>query len=270
MLEQNTQNIPDGDRQPPVELLQGPAWGDDAPRGGTGKSLKDQYRWQLWFIVAVNTLFLYGVVQANAINVDGLRAIFTDAQNLLPVGVALIVATVLNGLLSAEAKARVVFLRWHHALPCHRAFSEHAGREPRIDVEALEKIHGAPLPTDPLEQNRTWYRIYKSIENDPAVRQAHRDYLFMRDYTGLCTVFFVLYGAGGMFIISSTKVGLTYLLVLAVHFVLVRQAARNYGIRFPRFVTTVLARKTGKEAPVKQAKGTKPRAQKPKPDAAQS
>jgi hypothetical protein len=74
-----------------------------APHGGAGKSLKDQYRWQLWIIVAVNTLFLYGVVQANAIKVDGLRAIFTDAQNLLPVGVALIVATVLTGLLSSEA-----------------------------------------------------------------------------------------------------------------------------------------------------------------------
>src|SRR4051794_13792702 len=91
-----------------------------APHPGTGESLKDQYRWQLWLIVAVNTLFLYGVVQANAIKVEGLRGIFTDAQNLLPVGVALIVATVLNGLLSADAKPRVVFLRWRHALPGHR------------------------------------------------------------------------------------------------------------------------------------------------------
>jgi hypothetical protein len=44
-----------------------------APRGGeTGKSLKDQNRWQLWIIVAANSLFLYGVVQANAIKADGL------------------------------------------------------------------------------------------------------------------------------------------------------------------------------------------------------
>lgn len=211
-----------------------------APRAETEKSLKDQYRWQLWIIVAVNTLFLYSVVQANAIKVDGLRAIFTGAQNLLPVGVALIVATVLNGLLSADAKARVVFLRWHYALPGHRAFSEHAARDPRIDVAALKKIHGGPLPTDPVEQNRTWYRMYKSIENDPAVRQAHRDYLFMRDYAGLGAVFIVFYGAVGMFTIPSMRVGLMYLLVLAAQFALVRQAASNYGTRF---VTTVLARK---------------------------
>ena len=232
-----------------------------APRAETGKSLKDQYRWQLWIIVAVNTLFLYGVVQANALKVDGLRAIFTGAQNLLPVGVALIIATVLNGLLSADAKARMVFLRWRHALPGHRAFSEHAARDPRIDVVALKKIHGGPFPADPVEQNRTWYRMYKSIENDPAVRQAHRDYLFMRDYVGLCAVFIAFYGGVGMFTIPSMRVGLMYLLVLAAQFALVRQAASNYGTRF---VTTVLARKTANLAPA-----AKPRARKPMIDAAE-
>ena len=52
-----------------------------------GKSLKDQNRWQLWLILAANTLFLYGIFQSNAIRVDGLRALFTDARNLLPVWV---------------------------------------------------------------------------------------------------------------------------------------------------------------------------------------
>lgn len=235
------------------------------PRAETGKSLKDQYRWQLWIIVAANTLFLYGVVQANAIKVNGLRAIFTDAQNLMPVGVALIVATVLNGLLSADAKARVVFFRWQHALPGHRAFTGHAMRDPRINVAALETIHGAAFPMDPVEQNRAWYRIYKSVENDPAVRQVHRDFLLLRDYTGLCAVFFVLYGAAGMFTIASMKVGLIYLLVLALQFVFVRQAASNYGTRM---VTTVLARRAGMEAP-KPPKVTKQRTRKAPSDPVQ-
>jgi hypothetical protein len=230
------------------------------PHGGADKSLKEQYRWQLWIVVAVNTLFLYGVAHANAIKLDGLRAIFTDAQNLLPVGVALIVATVLTGLLSSDAKARLVFLRWRHALPGHRAFSVHASRDPRIDIAALEKIHGAAFPVDPVEQNRAWYRIYKTMENDAAIRQVHRDFLLLRDYTGLCVVFIVLYGAVGLFVIQSTKVALIYLLVLAVQYILVRQAASNYGTRM---VTTVLARKAGKEAPA-SPKVTKPRTRKPK------
>lgn len=54
-----------------------------------GKSLKDQNRWQLWLVIAVNTVFLYTVIQANDIRLMGLKAIFTDASNLLSAGFAL-------------------------------------------------------------------------------------------------------------------------------------------------------------------------------------
>jgi hypothetical protein len=220
------------------------------PRNGeAGKSLKDQNRWQLWIIVATNSLFLYGVIQANAIRVEGLRAVFTDAQNLIPVGVALVVATVLNGLVSADMKARLVFLRWHHALPGHRAFSEHATRDARIDLSVLETTLGTAFPDDPVEQNRVWYRIYKTMDNDPAVRQVHRDFLLLRDYTGLCALFIVFYGIVGLYAIPSWKIGLAYSLVLLLQFALVRQSASNYGIRM---VTTVLARRAAKEPSVQK------------------
>jgi hypothetical protein len=216
-----------------------------ARRGGEGgKSLKEQYRWQLWIIVAGNSLFLYGVVQANAIRLAGLRSAFTDAQNLVPVGLALVIATVLNGLLSPEAKARLVFLRWHHALPGHRAFSKYALHDPRIDVAALTKLHGSALPVDPVEQNRMWYRLCRAMDSDTAVREAHRDFLLLRDYTGLCAVFIVFYGAAALYAIPSTKIALIYLLSLIAQYAIVRQAAFNYGIRF---VTTVIARWVAKE-----------------------
>jgi len=212
--------------------------------GESGRSLKDQNRWQLWMVVAAETLVLYGVIQANAIKADGLRSILTDAQNLLPVGFALVGATVLNGLLSADMKARLVFLRWHYGLPGHRAFTKYAVRDPRIDLAALEKLHGGPLPAHPVEQNRAWYRLYKSVENDHAVKQVHRDFLLMRDYTGLCAVFIVFFGRAGLYAIPSTKTGWTYLLVLVAQFLIVRQAASNCGARM---VTTVMARRAAKE-----------------------
>lgn len=207
--------------------------------GETGKSLKEQNRWQLWIIVAVNSLFLYGVVKSNTISTDGLRAAFTDPKKLVPVGLALVIATVLNGLLSPDIKYRLVFIRWHHALPGHRAFTKYAVRDPRIDLPALEKLHGGTLPVDPVEQNRAWYRIYKTMENDPAVRQVHRDFLLVRDYTGLSAIFLVLYGAVGLYAIPSTKTGAVYIVVLAGQYIVARQAAFNYGVRM---VTTVLAR----------------------------
>jgi hypothetical protein len=205
-----------------------------------GKSLKDQNRWQIWLVVAVNSLFLYGVVQANAIKVHGLRAVFTDANNLLPIGFALVISTVLNGVLSAENKARLVFLRWRNALPGHRAFSEYATSDPRIDLEGLAKLHGSAFPTDPIDQNRAWYRMYKTVEKEPSVNQVHRDFLLLRDYTGLCTLFIVFFGAAGLYAIPSMKIGLLYVVLLVIQYVVVRQAACNYGIRF---VTTVLAQK---------------------------
>ena len=33
---------------------------------------------------------------------------------------------------------------------------EETSRDPRIDVSFLERLHGSPLPTDPVEQNREW------------------------------------------------------------------------------------------------------------------
>jgi hypothetical protein len=234
------------------------AGGAKGTRGEGGKSLKEQNRWQIWLIVAANSLFLYGIVQANAIKLDGLRAAFKDAEKLVPVGLALVIATVLNGVVSTDAKARLAFLRWHHALPGHRAFSVYAVRDPRIDVPALEKLHGAALPVDPVEQNRAWYRIYKTMENDQAVRQVHRDFLLLLDCTGLCAVFIAFYGAAGLYAIPSMKIGLLYLLVLIAQYAVARQAASNYGIRM---VTPVLARRAAKEvaevskAPRKRTRG---------------
>jgi hypothetical protein len=223
------------------------------PAGTGGKSLKEQNRWQLWLVLAANSLFFYGVVRANAVRIDGVRALFTDANKLLPIGFALVISTVLNGVVSADNKARLVFLRWRYALPGHRAFSEYARSDPRIDPDALAKLHGAAFPTDPMDQNRVWYRIYKTVEKETAVRQVHRDFLLLRDYAGLCALFIVFYGAAGMYAIPSVKVGLFYLALLILQFVVVRQAASNYGIRF---VTTVLAAKaaaTRKLAPKKTA-----------------
>lgn len=204
------------------------------------RSLKDQNLWKLWTVLASNTVFLYGIVQANTIAVGGLRVVFTGLGNLAPVGMAIVVATVVNGLLRPEVKARLVFLRWRHALPGHRAFSRLAPADPRIDLTGLERLHGRPLPTEPDEENRVWYRMYKTVENEPAVLQAHRDFLFLRDYAGMAVLLFTVFGAAGLYAIASPKIAVFYLLILALQYVIVRQAAANCGIRM---VTTVLAAK---------------------------
>jgi hypothetical protein len=202
------------------------------------KSLKEGNRVYVGLIVIVNALLLYAVAQESTISIIGLKALFTESTNLLPVGFALIVTTVANGLLSADTKGRLVFLRWKHTLPGHRAFSKYAASDPRIDMAKLKKACGSAFPDDPVDQNRTWYRLYKTVEGNPSVLQVQRDFLLMRDYAGLAALFVVAFGAVALVAISSWRVSLTYCLFLLVQFVLVRQAASTYGARF---VTTVMA-----------------------------
>jgi hypothetical protein len=212
------------------------------------KSLKEKNRWSLWIIVAANALFFAAVARANAIDIGSLRSLVGHPQKLASLGFTVLIATVLNGVLSTESKARLVFLRWHNALPGHRAFSEYVRSDPRIEPARLEKILGSTFPLDPVDQNRAWYRIYKTVEKEPAVAQVHQDYLLLRDYTGLAVLFFVFNGTIGLYAISSLRAYGFYLCILFAQYVVARQAASHYGVRF---VTTVLAHKTATTSPPK-------------------
>jgi hypothetical protein len=192
-------------------------------RLATKRTLKDQNRWQLWLVIAANTLFLYGVIQANAIELSGIKGVFTDTRNLLSVGFAVLIATVISGFLSADMKARIVFLRWNDALPGHRAFTVYAPRDSRIDLAALTASHG-PLPVLPKDQNRLWYRIFKTVDEQPHISQLL-----------LCLV---IYGVSALVLIPSGRVCLFYLALLAAQLAVVRQAAFHYGVRL---VTNTLA-----------------------------
>src|SRR5262245_57463320 len=98
------------------------------------KALKDQNRSQLWVIMAANAVAFYCVAQWDSISSSGIESLFKHAANLLPVGLTIILTTVANALISSGNKARLVFMRWHHALPGHRAFSEYEQSDPRVDM----------------------------------------------------------------------------------------------------------------------------------------
>jgi hypothetical protein len=214
------------------------------------KSLKDQNRKALFAIVAANALALFSLAQVTsgeALSWSALLKLFT---RLLSVGVACTLSTVLNGLLSADTKYKLVFWRRHDVLPAHRAFSQHAPADPRIDLARLEKVHGAPLPTEPKQQNATWYQMYKTVEDKPAVTQVHRDFLLLRDYTALSVLFIVPCAAVALWTVPLHP-ALVYIACLAAQYMTVRISARTYGIRF---VTTVLAQKSAAKELAKKAK----------------
>ena len=216
------------------------------------KSLKDQNNWKLWLIIAANTLFFYGVLISNHIGIDGLKAVLSEVKTLVPVSIAGIVATVINSLPSSTTKARIVYLRWHDALPGHRAFSVYAPRDPRINMERLARLFKGRLPVGARDQNSEWYKLFRSVENDPKVYSVHRDSLLLRDYTTLSVLFVAIYGLGGFCFFATLGTAALYLLLLLIQFLVVRQAASNCGIRM---VTNVLAIKTSTNAKLPSSPG---------------
>jgi hypothetical protein len=221
---------------------------------GSSKSLKDQNRWHLWLLIAVNAAAFYAALNFSDFESSGLRALINSAtQLLLPVGLATVVTTIANGLVSTDMKARLVFLRWHHALPGNRAFSKYAQRDPRIDRVKLAQLIDVKSLSTPEAENAAWYRLYKEVHNDPSVLQVHREFLLLRDYTGLAALFLIGFGAVALFTVQPARVLVAYCLLLAVQFMVVRHAAATYGVRF---VTTVLAIKASApatRAPAKRA-----------------
>jgi len=215
-----------------------------AKKGGSQR-LKDQNRWQLWLIIAVNAAVFYGACQWETFQMSGLKAAVASAANLLPVGLAIVVTTVANGLLSSPMKDRLVFLRWHEALPGHRAFSVHAKSDPRVDFTRLQRACGNKVPAEAKDQNSLWYRFYLELQDVPSVQQVHRDFLLLRDYTGLALLFLIGLGIAALFLVAPWKAFGVYLGILLLQLIIVRHAAATYGVRF---VCTVLAQKAGKPA----------------------
>jgi hypothetical protein len=209
------------------------------------KTLKDQNRWQLWLVIAANAIVFYVACQWATIALAGIGSALTGAANLLPIGLAVVVTTIANGLLPAKLKDRLVFLRWNDALPGHRAFSVHAKQDPRIDFTRLQRSLGNKLPPDPKTENAAWYRFYLEVQNVAAVQQVHRDYLLLRDCTGLAALFVVCFGLPAFFLVPTTQTFVVYIAFLVFQALVVRQAAATYGVRF---VCTVLAQKAGKSA----------------------
>ncbi len=207
-------------------------------------TLKDQNRLGLWAVTAGN-LLLFAVLSRPAGVLSGdLGDLARDWGPILPAGLGLIVVGVLNHQIDAIAKARLVFWRIHDPLPGSAAFTRWGPSDARVDMDTLQRKFG-PLPTDAKAQNALWYKLYKSVESEAAVEQAHREYLFTRDYCFLATL--MLIGLGALAIITFASVGnvMLYLLILTAQFLMTGQAARVHG---RRLISTVLATASAKGA----------------------
>lgn len=203
-------------------------------------SLKDQNRYGLFSLLVANVLVYYIVVKTQSLEFTDWKEALLNATSAIPIGVALALTAVINSQLPSRAKELIVFWEWIDPLPGNRAFSKYLDSDPRIDAPALRSAF-APLPVEPIEQNRLWYRFYRDLQNDPAVTSLSRGYLFARDYASIVTMMLLIFGAMGVAQITAPFVFITYILFLFVQIAVAIRSARNNAVRL---VTTVLAIKS--------------------------
>ena len=205
----------------------------------TLKYLKHSYKLQLWALLAVNVIAFWGVVVADA-EFSTLLALMNaiSFEDGLIGSITPTIAFVLDGLLSPDAKARIVFWRWRHPLPGSRAFSLHLRNERRADPYQLNRRWG-PFPEDPVAQNSLWYQMYQTCKEEIRVREAHRAFLFSRDLAAHTLLFLIFFGTATLFSDAQLNTWGWYLGALMVQYALVMITARTQGIRFVRQVLVI-------------------------------
>lgn len=204
-----------------------------------GGSIKARYRMRLQAFVALISLIIFAAFSGSDV-VEAVQARqWSDLVDLKHVlSLALPLATlILDGFVSPDFKAVLVYWKWKNVLPAHEAYTVHAEKDSRVDMTALEEAYG-PIPKDPPQQNRHWYKLSKLMEKRASVDEAHYAWLLTRDLTSLSFALLVVSGGlaaffrvgGWEWVVLISAFGLLYLAL--------SQVAKNKGIRF---VTTVLA-----------------------------
>jgi hypothetical protein len=206
-----------------------------------GKTLNQQNLPMLTVVGLANAVVFYLIATTGSLVLTGFAALFKEWNNALPAGGGAIIVGILTALFNENTKARLVFWRWRDPLPGCRAFSEYAPRDPRFTMDQLKKAINinTDLPTDPHEQNALWYKLYAPMQNQDVIRDSHRNFLFYRDYATISVLLLIAFGAVGFWYIRSELIYAVYVVGLVAQYLLVQQAAKNYGIGF---VTNVLAR----------------------------
>ena len=215
-----------------------------------GASLKSgNFKW-LCSLAAVDALALLLFVfpefvgAASLTQLTALRAVLTLA---LPV-----IVLVLASVLSANVKASLVYWRGKQALPGHEAFTRHGPADTRIDLAALRKNIGTDLPSAPAEQNSLWYKLYRRVDAEVPVAEAHRSYLLFRDMTAMSALLLLLVPAALYFSGAPEASLLIAAALFGGQYLATAIAARNSGVRF---VTNVLAVHSTRKVPATRPAG---------------
>lgn len=193
-------------------------------------SLKFQNRPILALVLIANVAVWYVLLSTGQADLGVASQMAKDWQMVLPAGLAVIAAGILCEQFDDVTKARLVFWRWHNPLPGSQAFTKYGPKDSRVDMAHVARVAGA-LPTNPEDQNRVWYRLYKTVRDLPAVASVHREYLLLRDFSCISVLLFLALPAFGWWWGMPIRLVAFHALGLVVEYLLVRRAACRAGRR---------------------------------------
>lgn len=198
-------------------------------------SLKAQNRPTIIMVTAVYSVALWSLISPIPL-FDNLSQDFNPQSGIFA-GIAALFSYTVSELIPRRSKLFLVEWKWENQASGCQAFTKIALEDHRIDLKCLEKNYG-PLPIDPSEQDRTFYKIYRIFQNEVSVLDAHKSYLLFRE---LCCLSFLLLFVGlifGVIFGRSIIIVLAYLCASLVAYIIFAQAAQNAG---RRLVANVLA-----------------------------
>lgn len=209
-------------------------------------SLKAENGKAIWLLVSADIVVIVLVLTGFAFTQASLSELAQSAfvRGLLFAAAGPLVAVFLNDLLPSNAKASIVFWRIKDALPGHRAFSEHAEADPRIDIAALKKKVGE-FPQNPRDQNSCWYKLFQKHQSNVIVSDSHKRFLLFRDSSSLTLLILAIAWIAS--VLAGAPAGLQATVVggLAVQFLWLAISARNTGIRLVQNVLALEASDDG-------------------------
>lgn len=193
------------------------------------------------------TIFLIWCLAIHILFLTGFKDFWKDFLSLFQelnakdgvfITISPLLCLILNGVLSPNLKAILVFWRVKNPLPGTRAFTELGPKDYRIDIADLTRRIGN-LPNEPEEQNRKWYKIYKIVQNHTTVKSAHQNFLLSRDLAAISFLFLIFSPSFIHFTkLEATNALGTYVAVLFLQYIILCLVAQNHG---KGFVCNVLA-----------------------------
>lgn len=205
------------------------------------KSLKEQNAW------LIRAAMIAHIVAFAWIATEPLKLLSMSARGVaeklealaLPgsasLGIIVIASLLLLGMIPPDWRDRIIHLKWRHPLPGCRAFTKIGPNSSHVDMQALIAKLG-PLPTDPSDQNKLFYKIYKTVRDDVGVCDAHRRYLAARDIGTITAILVLPLPVLAAFATHNGGRSLAYAMLLFVTYILCALAAKNYSWRMVQHV----------------------------------